>query len=863
MMVIFQPQGNPIRTAPNLLRQDSSQPTQAQKPSLEFAKPFPTSAPLFRGTVHDTVTLSKKTANSSSEQTAEQRKATQTVDALLNQCDQQSQLERMSLRDFLIKASLEPQRYLPTTSAYVLDAFQHYDGPNGPEKIRVYGETQPQFKMMSAPWSKHLSQPVRLYGQEPTVKRVWDIIRTFKQQPNVDRGIVLFGPHGSGKSIIPKTLMAGLEHFSRQEEGALWTYSFVFPDGKTIQAQPEDEANRWRESVNEKNRLLDADKIAAQLMANLHLNPLFLLAPQQRIAFLNTLKSEGKIPKDFNIDYYLKSNLDSHSQNILNQLQQFYSEHPQRFQKALEHIQVERWTLSAQDFRGLVEVPASKNPDALLREVPGKSALGNAPERLRSMPQRTIEGLMPRAHRGIFYLDDYGRDGRTYDHLLMPLETNEVILQEVNGGPAISKELLDFIPMLSVNPEILEKKRAEGDFEALEQRMLFVPVPFERRYGIEAQILAPIIQRATAQGKRITPQTLDAFAQWVTLTRLFPSDKTNKTYQDISTSNKAFASGIAKLTPLGKALLYQGEKADNLSSAEFEALDKHLNNIAQEHNHSLGETEFSLYEGGVGLSNRAAANLLKQLTTKTGEAPISFLDSFECIARFIQTKPQYEQKRAEILKNKGRTMQFPSGKALLREVEDHTRALWMRQLRTALGVYQEPAAYVNRIQQYAEHVEALRNGRMVTEPYRIDGDPAPRPDLLETFETAINGDKKMSQAEQTTYRALFSARSIDWDQEQSPSENIQNLYNTELEQLKKADELTHQKILTEFREHLKNLQRAPKSQPYTMAHTTTGRFEEALNQLNDSGYPTETLPRLMDWALKNEYISDAIREGKF
>ena len=204
-------------------------------------------------------------------------------------------------------------------------------------------------------------------------------------------------------------------------------------------------------------------------------------------------------------------------------------------------------------------------------------------------------------------------------------------------------------------------------------------------------------------------------------------------------------------------------------------------------------------------------------------------------------------------------MDFPSGQALLREVEDHTRKIWMRELRTALGVYQDPAAYVNRIQQYADHVEALRNGRLVTDVYRVDGDSKPNPVILEQFEKVIHGDKKMSNAEQTTYRALFSARSFDWDPKQSPSENIQTLYQAELERLRKADEHINQKILTEFREHLKNGIKPNRTNQNLFLNAQSDRFERALKQLNETGYPIESLPKMMDWALQNQYISDSIK----
>jgi len=781
------------------------------------------------------------------------------VDSLLDKCNKQPAVERMTLRDFLIKAKMEPQRYLPTASSYALDAFKHYEGPEGPQKVRVYGETLPQFKMMSAPWNSHLTDPPKVHGQQASVSRLWEILRTFKQQPSADRGIAFFGPHGSGKSIIPKTLMAGMEHFSKQDEGSLWTYSFVFPDGEKIKAQPEAEAKAWVKEVSQGKHLIEPDKIAAQLMANLNLNPIFLLSPKRRTEFLQDLKKEGKIDADFNVDYYLKSNLDSHSQKVLDKLHRLYSDDPQRFQKTLEHVQVERWTLSGQDYQGLVEVPASVNPDAVLRDKQGDLCLEKAPPLLKTLGQRTLEGLMPRAHRGVFYMDDFGRNGKSYDHLLMPLETGEVTIQEMNGGPGITKEQLDFIPMLSMNPEILDKARQDGKFSALEQRMLFVPVPYERQFKTEGKILEPIINRAKTRGKVITPNVLDSFSQWVTLTRMFPVDKSYKPYKEIGQSNKEFASGISKLNPLSKAMLYQGEMPAELTKEEFQALDENLKIIANEHTQSLGETEFSLYEGGVGISPRDAANMLKRITGHPGNDPISFIDVFEMVADYANNKPLYEQKRSELLKEKHKNMQFPSAKELLKQVEDHTRQNFMVQLKTALNMYQPQSVYVHRIQQYAEHIQAMHDGRLVARKYQVDGDSKPNMALINSFETAVHPGLFLRDKTREEYRTNFLTRAFDWNSSLPETHNVKAIYQNEMDKLRAKDEQLNKPFLDEFRNNVKILLKTPNAIASTQGRPSHSRMEHALNQLGQLGYPPETLPKILDWALDGRYVADQIQ----
>jgi predicted Ser/Thr protein kinase len=818
--------------------------TQPQTNQLSLAESSHLSGPM-----QDMVQISGKKSREE-----ELREASRYVDDVLESCDHQPVIERMTLRDFLINTKLEPKRFLPTASSYTLDAFGHFEGSEGPRKIRVYGETMPHYRLMDAPWNNHLMDPVRVYGQEPTVNRVLEIIRAFKQQPNADRGIAFFGPHGSGKSLIPKTIMAGLEHFSQQDAGSLWTYSFVFPDGQTVKPQSREEAEIWAREVSESgSKLLEPEKIAAQLMANLNLNPIFLLPPKQRVQFIQGMREEGKIPPDFNVDYYLKSNLDGHAQRVLDKLHQLYSENPSRFQKTLEHVQVERWTLSA-----LVEVPASRNPDAVLRETADSSTLEKLPELVRSVGKRTLDGLMPRAHRGIFYMDDFGRSGRSNDHLLMPLETGEVTMQEVGGGPGITKELLDFIPMLSVNPEVLEKARKEGNFDALEQRLLFVPVPCERRFKVEAQILEPILNKAKARGKTIIPGTLDAFSQWVILTRMFPVDKDYGPYKELAKENRDFASGLRKLTPLGKALLYQGEQVPGLTLDEQQALDENLKVIANEHTQSLGETEFTLYEGGVGLTNRSAMNILKSIAARPGNEPISFIDIFEAIAHYAQNKPQYEAKRKEILEEREADLEFPSGLELLKEVEDYTREKFMGQLKDALGMYQDPAVYAEQIQKYFNHIEALRDGKSVAPKYQVDADPKPDMAFITSFETIISG-KRLTDSQRKEFRSKFLTQAFNWQSTQSDFDNVNRIYKDEVERLRQKDEEQNKEYLTEFRNNVKILLKTPRAFESQKGLPATQRLEKAITKLGQLGYTAEALPRILDWALDGRYIADQVK----
>ncbi len=790
-------------------------------------------------------------------ETLSKASTTKAIDALLDQCDASAKPERMTFSEFLIKTQENPAHYLPTASAYVLNAFDYYEGNQPPKTMDVYGEQLPRFSIMNAPWGQHLANPPRIFGHEAPVKRVWEIIQNFKQQPNPNRVIAFFGPHGSGKSLIPKTIMAGLENYSQQDEGALWTYSFIFPNGKTIQPQAPEEAEQWLKLTSEEKTLKNPDQTAVQLLANLNLNPIFLLPSKQRIAFIQDLQKQGKLKFDLNMDYYLKADLDGYGKKIIHQLQGVYADDPKRFRKIMDHVQVQRFHLSNQEYRGLVEVPSSRNPDAVIRETSGEG--GNAlPPSLKAIGRRTLDGFLPRAHRGIFYMDDFGRTGQPMEHLLIPFETGEVTMQEQHGGAAITKEQLDFISMLSVNPEVLDKAKRQGNFEALEQRMLFVPVPWERRYQIEAQILAPILKRAQTKGVATTPEILNAFSLWTTMTRLFPINQEATVYKEAAKDNKQLTAALRKLTPLKKALLYQGENIPDLSMEENRVLKEQLKIIANEHQQSLGETEFTLYEGGLGIPTRSAANILKLIVDKPNQQTVSFIDAFEAIATYAQQSPQYEKKRADLLRTRNKTMEFPTGLALLKEVEDHTRNRFMIQLKSALSMHQSPDVYTQRIQHYASAVEALQTGQSLGSSGNGFQEEKQQLDFVESFETTVMGGKR-SKFFLEAYRNKFLARAKDWNAAVSDSENLKHIYQDEFVQLQKEDETKNHQYLDEFRSNVKVLLKNPKALENQKDLPARKRLNKALEHLQTIGYTPETLPKILDWALEGRYIADQIK----
>ena len=93
----------------------------------------------------------------------------------------------------------------------------------------------------------------------------------------VKRVILLHGPVGSAKSTICRLLKKGLEVYSRQKQGAIYTFDWLDTEAKFEDIFGKD-IRRFKNPMNE--------------------NPLLLLAFDQREEFLKSLKSQTPWPLD-------------------------------------------------------------------------------------------------------------------------------------------------------------------------------------------------------------------------------------------------------------------------------------------------------------------------------------------------------------------------------------------------------------------------------------------------------------------------------------------------------------------------------------------------------------------------------------
>ena len=119
----------------------------------------------------------------------------------------------------------QPRLHLRSSAQYLLDVFDHY----GAEELPLPTGTVTRYKLFDAPWA---DGDGRVAGQEHVQSELYRLINNFVRDGKNSRLILLHGPNGSAKSSIVGCIQAAAEHYSHKPEGALYSYSWIFPSDR-------------------------------------------------------------------------------------------------------------------------------------------------------------------------------------------------------------------------------------------------------------------------------------------------------------------------------------------------------------------------------------------------------------------------------------------------------------------------------------------------------------------------------------------------------------------------------------------------------------------------------------------------------
>ena len=582
----------------------------------------------------------------------------------------QKQFERrkrvLSFEAFLDLVVRHPVRFTRNASQYMASMMDHY------------GKTEDgRFKVFDQPFHDGKDAMV---GQMEAQQGIYRLLRGFDRVGRTDRLILLHGPNGSSKSTLVQCLMRGLEHYSAQDEGALYRFNWIFPEEKITRETIGFSREERRMDLAQYTSYADLpeDRIAARIPCELRDSPLLLLPTEERRSLLNRLKEENPAIREHRIsEYFLAGDLSPRSKKIYDTLLTAYAGD---YSKVLQHVQVERYFLSPRYKVGAVVVEPEMSVDAGMRQLTMDKSLSLLPPVLQTISLYEAGGKLIDANHGVVEFSDlFKRPVEAFKYLLSTCEKGTINL---DAGLLF----LDLVLFGTVNDKYLEAFKQHPDFTSFKGRMELVRVPYLRNIDQEKRIYDEQLF-LEQDGLCITPEVTYFGALFAVMSRLHPP-KTD-TYPE------GVREAVAKINPLEKAHFYTSETMPEWATAaqagELSALRKRMMN---EYNGDL------TYEGFSGVSPREMKMVFLSAAQNRKGNCLTPIHVFMELRRMGQDKSLYSFLQREPL---GDYFHFEK---LLALAEGEFQRQLDHKIKDSLDLV-EPTRYVDLLGRYILNVNAL------------------------------------------------------------------------------------------------------------------------------------------------------------
>ncbi len=318
-----------------------------------------------------------------------------------------------------------------------------------------------------------------VYGIDKSLMELVDFFHSAARRYGTERRVLLLhGPVGSAKSTLVRLLKKGLEHYSRTEEGALYTFRWVTEE----------------ESFD----------------CPMHEEPLHLIPPEWRGAILEEINAG--LPEHRKI--VVEGDLCPACRFMYNQLMVRYQGD---WTRMIEHVRVRRLILSEKDRVGIgtFQPKDEKNQDST--ELTGdinyrKIAIYGSDSDPRAF---NFDGEFNIANRGIIEFIEvlkldvaflYDLLTASQEHKIKPKKFAQTDIDEVIIG--------------HTNEPEYRRLQSNEYMEALRDRTVKIDIPYITRLSDEIRIYEKDFAQERITGKHIAPHTIELAAMWAVLTRL-------------------------------------------------------------------------------------------------------------------------------------------------------------------------------------------------------------------------------------------------------------------------------------------------------------------------------------------------------
>jgi serine protein kinase len=442
-----------------------------------------------------------------------------------------------SFRDYLDLCQKNP--------GVVRNAYQRvYDAilSHGSEKYKLFKHECVRYHFFSDPFDKGADG---IFGLDMALMQLVDFFRSAAEGYGTDKRILLLhGPVGSSKSTIARLLKKGLEAYSRTDEGALYTFSWLLDEDCQVRAVE----GSSREAVK-----------THAYPCPMHEDPLVLVPAEARADLLARLNESYK-PRHHSGRLRPPQEPDPFCRRILDELMRFYQGD---WSKVIDHVRVRRIVLSEKDRVGIgtFQPKDEKNQDST--ELTGDINYRKIAQYGSDSDPRAFnfDGELNIANRGICEFIEvlkldvaflYDLLGASQEHTVKPKKFAQTHIDEVILG--------------HTNEPEYKRLQSNEMMEAFRDRTIKIDVPYNIRLADEVKIYQKDFGPGRIKGIHIAPHTLEVAAMWAVLTRLEEPKK-------------------AGLTLLQKLKLYDGKAIpgfteDSIKELKEEAQREGMNGIS-------------------------------------------------------------------------------------------------------------------------------------------------------------------------------------------------------------------------------------------------------------------------------------------
>lgn len=572
----------------------------------------------------------------------------------------------MSFDEYMRLFGKLPHKELRTSGIYLKEMFDYF-GRNEDGSFQLF--------------TKEHAQAPAVHGQRRVQKRIYNFLQNFVEEGYNNKFILLIGPNGSAKSSLVKKIMLAAEDYSQTDEGALFTFNWIFPIDQFTKGSL-GLSGKAGEKHDTYAYLEDKD-ISAIINSELKDHPILLIPIKTRQKMIeDAFKNDPGKLDSVKKSYLYNGDLSNRNRMIFDALLKSYKGD---YQEVFKHIRVERLHINRRYSSSATTIEPQLHVDAHMQQITMDRRLASLPPSLQSLNLFSLSGEVVLANRGILEFSDLlKRPLDTFKYLLMTMESKTINLHGILTE-------LDIFFIGSSNEIHFQAFRQHPDFNSFKGRFHFIKVPYLMNYKEEAKIYDEQVNQIK-DVSNFEPHTLESLCLWAVMTRMRASSAQNFNITQLGQV-------VQNFNPLEKALYYAERiLPDKLDSETKQIMRAHIRDVFNEYDNDV------VYEGKFGISPRDLKQIIYDLAYTNKH--VTFVEALEALRALSEKKDEFD------FLNIAPQGAYHDPFAFCDLIESHCLDLLDSEVRDSLGLVDD-RSYEDYIAKYILSINAIIKGEKV------------------------------------------------------------------------------------------------------------------------------------------------------